>query len=180
MFLIVVDAYSKWIEIETMMDATAPSTVKRLRKIFAAHGLPKIIVTDNGPAFVGDAFEQFCQRNGVRHVPTAPYHPSSNGQAERTVRTFKETMKKLAHGDVETKVSRLLFKYRMTPHSTTGQTPAQLMFQREIRTPFHLLQPGSQDIAKASKKDEARSFKSGDLVWLRNFGLGEKWITGTI
>ena len=72
MFLIVVDAYSKWIEIETMMDATAPSTVKRLRKIFAAHGLPKIIVTDNGPAFVGDAFEKW-----IRQV--ARQHPQSHG-----------------------------------------------------------------------------------------------------
>ena len=101
MFLIVVDAYSKWVEVETMTDATAPSTVKRLRKIFAAHGLPKVMVTDNGPAFIGEEFEEFCGRNGIRHIPTAPYHPASNGQAERTVRTFKETMKKLSAGDIE-------------------------------------------------------------------------------
>ena len=180
MFLIVVDAYSKWIEVEIMHDATSPSTVHRLRRIFSTHGLPKVMVTDNGPAFVGDAFEKFCLKNGVRHITTAPYHPSSNGQAERVVRTFKETMRKLKAGDIETKVSRLLFKYRMTPHTSTGVSPSQLMLNREIRTPFHLMQPGSQSTPKAEVRAAARKFKVGDLVWSKNFGKGDKWVPGVI
>ena len=172
MFLIVVDAYSKWIEVETMSDATARSTVHRLRRIFAAHGLPIVIVTDNGPAFIAEEFEQFCLKNGIRHVPTAPYHPSSNGQAERVVRTFKEAMRKLKTGDIETKVNRLLFKYRMTPHTSTGVSPSQLMLKREIRTPFHLIQPGSQSTPKAEPQAGVRSFKEGDKVWSKNFGQG--------
>ena len=180
MFLIAVDAYSKWIEVETMGDATAQSTVHRLRRMFAMHGLPKVMVTDNGPAFVGDAFEKFCLRNRIRHVPTAPYHPASNGQVERVVRTFKETMKKLRAGDIETKVNRLLFKYRMTPHTTTGVSPSQLMLKREIRTPFHLMQPGSQSTPKADVTSKVRKFKVGDYVWSKNFGKGERWVPGEV
>ena len=142
-----------------MTSATALSTVLRLRRIFAAQGLPKVLVSDNGPAFVGEEFQKFCSKNGIRHIPTAPYHPSSNGQAERMVRTFKETMKKLKGGDVETKVSRLLFKYRMTPHTSTGVSPSQLMLKREIRTPFHLMQPGSQSTPKAGIKSNVRNRK---------------------
>ena len=89
-------------------------------------------------------------------------------------------MKKLTAGDIETKVSRLLFKYRMTPHSTTGITPAQLMFQRDIRTPFHLLQPGNQDIAKAVRKEITRGYQQGDAVWVKNFGKGDQWMEGEV
>ena len=180
MFLIVVDAYSKWIEVETMTDATAYSTVHKLRRMFAAHGLPKVMVTDNGPAFTGESFEKFSLRNGIRHVPTAPYHPASNGQAERVVRTFKESMKKLSKGDIETKVNRLLFKYRMTPHTSTGVSPSQLMLKREIRTPFHLIQPGSKITPRPEARSDARKFREGDLVWSKNFGLGDKWVPGIV
>ena len=180
MFLIVADAYSKWIEVQTMSDATSHSTVHKLRRMFAAHGLPKVMVTDNGPAFVGDEFERFCAKNGIRHVPTAPYHPASNGQAERVVRAFKEAMNKLKTGDIETKVNRLLFKYRITPHTSTGVSPSKLMLKREIRTPFHLIQPGSQITPRAEAKTKTRKFKVGDMVWLRNFGKGDKWVPGTV
>ena len=65
MFLIVVDAYSKWIEVEIMSGATSSATVTRLRRIFAAQGLPRVIVSDNGPAFVGNEFKEFLERNGT-------------------------------------------------------------------------------------------------------------------
>ena len=113
----------------------------RLRKIFALHGLPQVIVSDNGPAFIGPEIKEFFQKNGVRHLYTAPYHPASNGQAERMVQTFKESMKKLQHGDIETKLSRLLFGYRTTPSSVTGKTPAELLFNRQLRSTCHLLRP---------------------------------------
>ena len=94
MFLVVVDAFSKWIEVEAMNSSTAAATVVRcFRKICATHGLPQVVVSDNGPAFIGQEFKEFLKRNGIRHVLAAPYHPASNGQAERMVRAFKEAMK---------------------------------------------------------------------------------------
>ena len=64
-----------------------------LRSLFASHGLPLQIVSDNGPQFVSAEFAEFLERNGVKHVRCAPYHPASNGLAERFLRTFKEAMK---------------------------------------------------------------------------------------
>jgi hypothetical protein len=183
MFLIVVDAYSKWLEVAVMNEATSISTTNKLRQMFATHGIPQVTVSDNGPAFVGDDFKQFIQKNGIKHVYSAPYHPASNGQAKRMVRTFKEAMKTLKAGDIQTKLDRLLYKYRTMPHSTTGRTPAQLMFNRELRTPFHLLRPGSTSTQERSAdklKEKTRSFGAGDLVWARNFGQGALWLAGTV
>ena len=80
MFLVLVDAYTKWLEVIPMSSTTSAATVEKLRYIFAVHGLPQRIVTDNGPQFTSQEFAEFLERNGVVHVRVAPYHPSSNGR----------------------------------------------------------------------------------------------------
>jgi len=134
MFLVIIDAHSKWLEVIPMKTATALTTVQQLRTVFARFGVPESVVTDNGPQVVGREFEQFCNRNGIRHVKVAPYHPASNGLAERAVRTFKQGFQKYAEGTVEDRIARFLLHYRMIPHSTTGTSPAQLLFGRQLQT----------------------------------------------
>ena len=124
MFLVIVDSHSKWLEVRIVQSVTSSSTIQELRSVFATHGLPEIIVSDNGTAFTSSEFQEFTSKNGIRHIKTAPYHPASNGLAERAVQTFKEGLKKLTEGSVETKLSRFLFQYRLTPHSITGKSPA--------------------------------------------------------
>ena len=81
-----VDAHSKWSEVIEMHSTTAQKTIiMELRKLFAAYGLPEQIVSDNGPQFVCDEFANFVKLNGIKHIHCAPYHPSSNGAAERFV-----------------------------------------------------------------------------------------------
>ena len=65
-----------------MHSITSEKTIEKLGIIFATHGLPQKIVTDNGPSFTSKEFEDFMQRNGIKHVKSAPYHPSMNGLAE--------------------------------------------------------------------------------------------------
>ena len=89
MFLIAVDAFSKWPEVVEMTSTTAAQTIKVLRNISSNHGLPKQIVSDNGPQFVSSDFAEFCKSNAIKHLRVAPYHPASNGLAERMVQTFK-------------------------------------------------------------------------------------------
>ena len=79
MYLILVDAYSKWLTIELMQSITAEKTIQKLRTVFATHGIPYKIVTDNGPTFRNEQFETFIIHNGIKHIFSAPYHPSSNG-----------------------------------------------------------------------------------------------------
>ena len=92
-FLIIVDAHSKWPEVFEMKLTSAQTTIQVLRKLFASYGLPHQLVSDNGPQFVSKEFEEFMKLNGITHIRCAPYHPSSNGLAERFVQTFKGVMK---------------------------------------------------------------------------------------
>ena len=78
MFFLAIDAHSKYPEIVIMRKTTASETVSVLRTVFARHGLPLQIVSDNGPQFVSEEFRHFLSVNGVRHVFSAPYHPSIN------------------------------------------------------------------------------------------------------
>ena len=73
---------------------TSETTIRTLRGIFATHRLPELIVSGNGPSFTSEEFNDFVERNGIRHVKCSPYHPVSKGQAERAVQTFKEGLKK--------------------------------------------------------------------------------------
>ena len=93
MYLLLVVAFSKWPEIVEMKSTSAEDTIDELRAIFARFGLPEQIVSDNGPQFTSEAFQKFTSRNGIRHVTGAPYHPATNGIAERLVRSFKRAMK---------------------------------------------------------------------------------------
>ena len=98
-------------------------------------------MTDNGAVFTSDEFEDFLKTNGVTHTRTAPYHPASNGLAERAVQTFKQGIKRIQGGSLETRLSRFLFKYRITPHTTTGRSPAELLLGRQPRSRLDLLHP---------------------------------------
>ena len=88
MFLIIINSYSKWLEI-VPTTADSADTIKKLRTVFANHGLPEQSVSDNGSPFTSEEFKMFLQKNGVKHIRTSPYHPSSNGMAERMVQMVK-------------------------------------------------------------------------------------------
>ena len=111
---------------------TSTATIEKLREMFATHGLPVTLVSDNGSNFTSSEFKEFMKKNGIKHIKVPPYHPASNGLAERAVRIFKEGYEKMEDGSVQTKLSRFLLSYRTTPHSTTGVPPAELLMKRRL------------------------------------------------
>ena len=181
MFLIIIDAHSKWLDIHVVNTARTEATVEKLRATFATHGLPEMLVSDNGSVFTSGAFREFLQKNGIQHVTSAPYHPSSNGLAERAVQTFKRGMKKQGSGSIEAKVARFLLSYRITPQATTGESPAQLRWGRNLRSHLDLLRPSVGNrviVAQARQKSNhdkssrPRQFAAGDTVQVRNYSGG--------
>ena len=88
-FLSLVDAHSKCPEVHRM---STYQTIKILRSLFARYGISDQVVSDNGPQFISSEFGEFMKNKGIKHFRCSPYHPSSNGQAERFVRSFKEDM----------------------------------------------------------------------------------------
>jgi hypothetical protein len=184
-YLIIVDSYSKWLEVERVSSMDARTTCKVLRKLFAVHGLPRVVVSDNGPGFASEDFNAFLKANGVKHLYSAPYHPSSNGQAERMVRVLKESLKRVKQGDVDTRLSRLLFRYRITPHTLTGQSPSELLLGRRVRSALSLLKPSLQDTVKRKQENDAqrgriRAFEIGDSVLVTNFRGEGRWLPGVV
>lgn len=109
MFLIVIDAHSKWIVAFQMSTATASTTIQRLRQLFAQFGIPESIISDNGPQFVAAEFQDFSQLNGIKHTRVAPYHSSSNGLAERAMKIFQQGLKKQSGGSFTDQVAHMLF-----------------------------------------------------------------------
>ncbi|BHF72217.1 hypothetical protein SprV_0401528100 [Sparganum proliferum] len=103
-YLILVDAYSKWPEIAPLNPATASATIAFLRRIFSQHGLPEDLVSDNDSQFISSSFEDFCHQHNIEHLRSPPYHPQSNGQAERFVDTFKRAFLK-ARGEASPRAS---------------------------------------------------------------------------
>lgn len=187
--LIVVDAHSKWIDAIRVNKATASATVTAIRRLFATHGIADTVVSDNGTQFISEEFEKFLSNNNVEHVQTAPHHPSSNGLAERAVQTVKRGVKKTSGNTLELRLQKFLLTYRITPQSTTGKCPSELMFKRTIRSRLDHVRPNlnksvkkqqSSMKARSDKRKKQREYDLLDSVIIKNFAAGPIWLHGQI
>ena len=140
-YLVLVDAHSKWIDVHMMNSITSTKTIEKLRIIFANFGLPRKVVTDNGTSSTSAEFKSFMSDNNIVHITTAPYHPSSNGLAERAVQTFKNGLKRTKGATIQERIFKFLLTYRITPQTTTGVAPAQLLMGRRPRSRLDRLFP---------------------------------------
>lgn len=178
-----------------MKTTTAEATVQELRRIFASFGLRETVVTDNGPQFTSAQFSTFLASNGIRHLTSPPYHPASNGMAERLVQTVKKSLLKQIgehkkHGmSMQHWVDQFLFSYRNTPCASTGVTPAQLFLTWAPRTRLSLLHPELSNRLKTESREPTfarsrstwREFTAGDYVRVKGTRPGDPlWLTGTI
>lgn len=190
-FLVIVDAFSKWVEIFPTNGPSTKETVKHLRHLFCQLGIPVTIVSDNGTCFTSQEFKDFVNNNGIRHVTSAVYKPSTNGLAERMVQTFKSAL----HSSKEhysTLLDKFLFKYRITPHTSTGVSPAELLYRRKLRCRLDLLHPAdmvghkvnaSQETQKRHYSQHPRhlQLQPGTPVLVRNYSThGPKWSPGNV
>ncbi|XP_041785511.1 uncharacterized protein K02A2.6-like [Anopheles merus] len=133
-FLVVVDAFSKWPEIYKTTTTTTSATISMIRNIFTRFGMPETLVSDNGPQFTSALFVEFCNSSGIEHITTAPFHPQSNGQAERFVDTLKRALRKIQSDEtsLDEALELFLMTYRSTPNTQLSQqkSPAEEMFGR--------------------------------------------------
>ena len=190
MILVAVDAYSKWISAMVVRSSTSEVTIEQLRMLFAEHGLPETIVTDNGTCFTSAEFTQFMRQNGIQHITSPAYHPSSNGLAERAVQLVKRGLTKMTDGSMQTRLARYLLTYRVTPHGTTGSSPSMLLKGRQLRTLLDVVHPNigakvhkSQEKMTEyyNQKSKKRHFSPGDAVYVKNHTQSSpKWIPAVL
>uniref|UniRef100_A0A7E4VZN6 RNA-directed DNA polymerase n=1 Tax=Panagrellus redivivus TaxID=6233 RepID=A0A7E4VZN6_PANRE len=185
LWLVVVDAKSKWPEVLPVPSTATGVTIAELRKLFACHGYPEVLVSDNCPVFTAKAWAEYMQDCGIEHVLTPPYHPQSNGEAERFVRTFKEAMRKAEPNQrtLGMALNDFLMLYRATVHPATGMAPCQALMGRQICTPLAVMtrcmdQKAQKESPSEYYKRMKRNFDKtcrdkhlviGDQVYARNY-----------
>ncbi|KAL8593283.1 hypothetical protein ACOMHN_009936 [Nucella lapillus] len=129
--LVVVDAYSRFPEIEILSSTSARATIPKLDSIFARHGVPDIVKSDNGPPFSSHEFKQFANQLGFKHRKVTPLWPQANGGVEKCMQMIKKTIQSAHIEGKPWKQERFHFlrNYRATPHSSTGVSPAEALFR---------------------------------------------------
>ena len=186
-FIVVVDYYSRWLEIHQLHTTTASAVVKKLKITFATHGVPELIFSDNGPQFDCGEFKKFAAEYDFSHDTSSPGFPQANGAAESAVKIAKKILS-------QTDPDLALLNYRATPHTSTGVSPAAALMGRQLRTKLPILPINlspkqiDDDIIRAAdertKEMSRRNFnkrtgavslpalRPGEAVLLRS---GEKW-----
>lgn len=130
-YLLIIDYYSKYIEVEKLENcSTSYTTVKILKSVFARHGIPLTVVTDGGPQFSSDLFQAFSQEWEFDHVISSPRYAQSNGMAERNVQTAKNIFKKVFEDKKDIYLALLLYR-NMQIHG--AYSPAQILMSRKLR-----------------------------------------------
>lgn len=188
-YLIVLDAYSKWPEVFRMPSITSEATVKVLRGIFARFGIPICLVSDNGTQMTSVEFKTFMEKNGIIHLTSPVCHPSSNGFAENGVKSFKSGINKILSDQninqpLDTLINRYLFYYRNVPHSTTGVSPAMLMFNRPLRMRLDLLkkpETPNPPINNTNSSGRNVTFEVDEEVFTKDYRMQkERWTHGKV
>lgn len=191
MFLVVVDAHSKWPEVEIMKRTTTEKTIHALRNIFSRNGLPRQICTDNGNQFTSQEWTDFMKSNGILHFRTSVAKPSTNGLVERFNSTLKNALRAMSQetNDMNVKLNSFLLSYRNTNHATTGESPAKLFLGRSIRSRLDLLKPNTKSNVENARMKTAlsdehkfREVELGDKVLLRDYRPTSKakWVSGIV
>ncbi|KRX51535.1 Uncharacterized protein T09_14668, partial [Trichinella sp. T9] len=166
MFLIIVDAHSKWPEVLHMPHITTEQTIESLKTVFARFGFPEVLVSDNGTQFTSTEFTIFCPENGIRHVTSAPYHAQSNGQVERFIDTFKRALKKSTN-DRRPRIFNDFSCYSAPEYKANAVCEN--------------LEEQKRKMENTSRNRADRQFKIGETVMVRDYTRDRKlWREGVI
>ena len=159
MVLLVLDAYSKYPEVEIVSSTAAGNAFPALERIFATHGIPEVLKTDNGPPFQGQAFHEFATEKGFHHRKVTPLWPEANGHAENFMRNL-DKVARTAHSqgkDWRRELYVFVANYRATPHPSTGKSPYELCMNRTVRTKFPTIPQVNPDAEVVQKDQEAKA-----------------------
>lgn len=203
-FLVIVDSCTKWIELEYMKSSTdSNNVIKVFLNVFARYGLPDVLVTDGGPPFNSMNFVDFFENQGVKVMKSPPYHPESNGQAERMVRLVKDVFKKflidpeMKKLETDLQVSYFLLNYRNTCQDDDGRFPSERLLSYKPKTLLDLINPKSNfkhnliirhddysptvSTSTDNFNDQFVNLKCGDLIYYKNANKSDirRWLPAT-
>ena len=131
-YLITVDYYSDFWEIDVLPNTTSETVIKCTKAHFARYGMPDTVITDNGPQFRSQEYESFAVTWEFNHTTMSPYHSQGNGKVESAVKIAKKLMSKAEadHQDLQL----TLLDWRNTPSGNSQYSPIQMLHSRRTRT----------------------------------------------
>ena len=134
--LVVIDKRTRYPEAERVYSTSAKSTTEKLKKMFATHGTPIRLESDNGPPFTSREFSEFAEEEGFQHHRVTPMHPRANGEAENFMKLLNKTEQRARIQKTSSTIAlqEMLTSYRSAPHPATGITPYEGMMNRLVRT----------------------------------------------
>ncbi|MCG7869747.1 MAG: DDE-type integrase/transposase/recombinase, partial [Candidatus Thiodiazotropha taylori] len=189
--LAIIDYYSRFPIAEIIQSTTSATIINKLRQVFAMHGLVEEIVTDNASNLTSVEFENFLREHGIKHSRISPYWSRNNGLVENFNRSVRKAVRvaQVQNKNWRTELYTFLLHYRATEHSTTGFAPAQLLYNREIRTKLPqvdktkapkglrsrdtLQKQRIKQHADKSKAKSYRKYKVGQKVLILKTGKGK-------
>ena len=196
--LVVIDKRTRYPEAERVYSTSAKSTTEKLKKMFATHGTPIRLESDNGPPFTSREFSEFAEVEGFQHHRVTPMHPRSNGEAENFMKLLNKTEQRARIQKISSTIAlqEMLTSYRSAPHPATGITSYEGMMNRLVRTKLdykgRLTEQFSKRETQVNERDrqykervkqnaenkntKEHNFKVGDLVLLRQ-QKENKWST---
>lgn len=169
--ILIVDAYSKYIEVKWMRKTDANSVITVLNQFFGFFGLPEKLVSDNGPPFQSRTFIRYCESHCIKVLKSPPYHPESNGQAEVSVRIVKNTLRKMRDDDdFNSLLQRFQRTYHCSPRTTTEASPLEMILGYKPRFSLDLVRKNE----RKTKPQKNVTFKTPiDNRNQMNFGYKE-------
>ncbi|XP_003737387.1 uncharacterized protein K02A2.6-like [Galendromus occidentalis] len=169
-FLVIVDSFSKFVDAAWLSPATSRALVAYLRNLSRLFGPPDTMVSDKGGQFVSVEFAKLCADFNIIHLRCAPRCPQSNGQAERMVGTLKNSIT-----SDPASLDAAVAAYNYTPNSTIGnETPAEVFFGREIRTPLEVLARRPVDVPRTEGQEKMEAYYNRHHgAKPRSFSIGE-------
>lgn len=197
-YLITVDYYSNYFEIDYLLNTSSATVINKLKHHFSRHGIPDSLVTDNGPQYNSADFKLFCKKWSIKHEPVSPGNSKSNGAAEASVKIAKNIMKKCINAGEDQYLG--LLNFRNTPTEGLASSPAQRLFGRRtkslIPTTSMLLEPRTISHSYLKEKKDDKQFivaqrfenrrnltplKLGDSVRMQPIQTGKKvWEKATV
>ena len=133
--LLVINRYSRFPKVEFLRSTKASTLIPKLDKIFATHGLPTVLKSDNGPPYNSKQYIRYLEALGIRPEFSTPHWPQGNAEAERFMQPLGKALKTAqAQGRPwQQELNRFLLHYRTAPHSTTGVSLSELLFNRTVK-----------------------------------------------
>ena len=112
-FVVVIDYYSRYWEIERLYTLGTESVTCKMKAIFARNGIPEEVRSDNGSQYTSRCFQEFSKSWGFQRVTSSPEYPQSNGLAEKSVRIAKSLLTRCKIAGSDPYIA--ILEYRNTP-----------------------------------------------------------------